>query len=366
MTARSRRIPVNKTEAPFDLMGAEWLKLTEKQKTSYVEKAFKYWRRGGFPHYKLSDEQMMRELRALDRVDSEQVIQDNEIYGSNAGVTLASYFHRQMWSVRVSRYLSPMDCFRDDQRLRAVIRRSLSVWPERHGANASCLRKMLKTYSNCAAVSNFKPSVARAIIHKFSSPGDTVIDFSAGFGGRLLGCLTLPRRYIGIEPSKMQVRGLKRCIDTVCRLGASAGVAEIRCGCAEDLMPTVDSESSALVFSSPPYHDWEKYSFQKTQSFVRYPSYSEWLDKFLRPVVEQSYRVLRNGGYLAVNVPNGSQRLSLAEDLEDLAKAAGFTLFRVYRLRLSKVAFLHPRTRTPKWELISIFRKPDRSRSGRG
>lgn len=360
-----RKHPVNKSESPFDLTGAQWLQLNEKKRQFYVEKAFKYWRERGFPHHQLSDQQMMWELGALNRVDSAQVVQEDEIYGSNAGVTLASYFHRQMWSVRVSRYLSPMDCFRDDDRLRAVIHRSLSVWPERHGANASCLRKMLKTYTNCAAVSNFKPSVARALIQQFSAPNDTVIDFSAGFGGRLLGCLTLPRHYIGIEPSKTQVRGLNRCIATIERLKAAVGTAEIRCGCAEDILPMLDSKSSALVFSSPPYHDWEKYSLQQTQSFVRYPSYAEWREKFLRPVVEESFRLLKRGGYLAVNVPNGSSRLPIGEDLRTFATLIGFAPFAVYRLRLSKVAFLHPRTRTPKWELIAVFRKPVRTRGGR-
>jgi SAM-dependent methyltransferase len=360
-----RQYPVNKSEGPFDLTGARWLELNDKKRSYYVEKAFRYWRENGFPYYQFTAEQMMWELGALNRIESKRVIEGDEIHGPNAGVTLASYFHRQMWSVRVSRYLSPMDCFQNDELLRAVIRRSLSIWPERHGANASCLRTMLKTYTNCAAASNFKPSVARAVIQKFSSPGDTVVDFSAGFGGRLLGSLTLQRHYSGIEPSKTQVRGLNRCIKTIQKLGVCPGSAEIQCGCAEDVLPTLKSQSSHLVFSSPPYHDWEKYSLQETQSFVRYPDYSDWLQNFLRPVVEQSYRVLRKGGYLAVNVPNGSSRLPLAEDLGNLARASGFAPFQVYRLRLSKVAFLHPRTRTPKWELISIFRKPSQSRGHR-
>jgi SAM-dependent methyltransferase len=224
---------------------------------------------------------------------------------------------------------------------------------------------MLKTYTNCAAVSNFKPSVARAVIQKFSSRGDTVIDFSAGFGGRLLGCLTLPRHYIGIEPSRTQVQGLNRCVRTIRQLGASSGTAEIQCGCAEDLLPKLDADSGQLVFSSPPYHGWEKYSLQKTQSFVRYPSYSEWLNSFLRPVVAHSHRVLRRGGYLAVNVPNGASRLPLAEDLKSLALSVGFMPFCFYRLRLSKIAFLHPRTRTPKWELIAVYRKQARAQDRR-
>ena len=118
--AMSRRHPANKTEGPFDLTGSEWIRLTESQKAMLVEKAFRYWRRRGFPYYSLSAEQMMWELKALSRVQYRDVIRGNQIFGSNVGVTFASSFHRQMWSVRVSRYLSPMDCFRDNHCLRAV------------------------------------------------------------------------------------------------------------------------------------------------------------------------------------------------------------------------------------------------------
>jgi hypothetical protein len=280
-----------------------------------------------------------------------------QIRGSNVGVTLASSFHPHMWSVRVSRYMSPMDCFQDDQLLRQVIRRAFTVWPDRHGANASSLRIMLKTFSNCASVSNFRPTVARAVIQAFSDPSDLIVDFAAGYGGRLVGCLSLPRHYLGIEPCTLQVRGLNRCIRTIHNLKCVPGTAEIQKGCAEDILPQLPSRSTRLVISSPPYFDWERYADHNTQSFLRYRSYSQWLAKFLHPVIQQSHRILLKGGYLAVNMPNGGSRIPLLHDLTRAATSAGFTLDRVYRLRLSKVAFLHPRGRRVKWEAIAILKK---------
>lgn len=300
---------------------------------------------------------MKSELRRLSDLDARDVVKGNHIRGSNVGVTLASSFHPHMWSVRVSRYMSPMDCFGDDQRLRQVIRRAFTVWPDRHGANAGSLRIMLKTFSNCAAVSNFRPTVARAIIQALSAPEDLVVDFAAGYGGRLVGCLSLPRHYLGIEPCSLQIRGLKHCIRAIQKLKCVPGTGEIQKGCAEDILPQLPSRCTPLVFSSPPYFDWEKYSDHNTQSFVRYRSYSQWLAKFLHPVIEQSHRILSQGGHLAVNVPNGGSRIPLLDDLTHAAKKVGFTVDRVYRLRLSKVAFLHPRGRRVKWEAIAILKK---------
>lgn len=300
---------------------------------------------------------MKAELARLSAVNAVDVFRNGKIRGSNAGVRVATSFHPQIWSVRVSRYRSPIACFRDDDCLTRAIRRAFMLWPDRHGANASSLRIILKTFSNCAAASNFRPAVARAVIQKFSDDDDVVVDFAAGYGGRLVGCLTLRRHYVGLEPCRAQVKGLRRCIKVIRGLGVTPGTAEIRQGCAEEMLGKLTSRSSTLVFSSPPYFDWERYSGHDTQSSVRYKTYSEWLEGFLSPVISESYRVLARGGHLAVNVPNGNSRLSLMENLVDIAKGVGFRLRRVYKMRLSKVAFLHPRGEVSKWEAIAVFQR---------
>jgi hypothetical protein len=349
--------PANKTESPFDLTGAQWARLGSLQRLAWIEKAFRFWRRRGFPYYELSTEEIRAELKALAAIDGRHVIRGTSIHGSLAAIRLANCFHPRMWSVRVSRYKSPMECFKDDDCLMAVIHRAFRIWPERHGANASCLRRMLKSFSNCAAVSNFRPAVARAVIQKFSAEGETVVDFAAGYGGRLVGCLSLPRHYIGMEPCSAQVRGLRRCIDVIRSLGIVPGTAEIHEACAEDRLAQLPSKSSGLVFSSPPYFDWEKYSKQGTQSFIRYKTYPAWVENFLRPVVGESHRILAKGGYLAINTPNGDSRLSILEDVREAAKKSGLRLCRTYKLRLSKVPYLHPRNGKGKWEIIAVFKK---------
>src|SRR5260221_298728 len=350
-------VPPNKTESPFDLTGAQWERLGPRQRNAWLKKAFRYWRRRGFPYYRLSRQEMRAELKALTGIDARRVIHGAQIHGSHAAIRLANCFHPQMWSVRVSRYKSPMDCFRDDDCFMAAIQRAFRIWPERHGANASCLRRMLKSFSNCAAVSNFRPAVARAVIQKFSADGETVVDFAAGYGGRLVGCLSLARHYIGLEPCSAQVRGLRRCIDAIRSLRIVPGTAEIHEVCAEDSLARLPSKSSGLGFSSPPYFDWEKYSEQETQSFIRYRTYSTCVESFLRPVVGESHRILANGGYLAINTPNGNSRLSILEDVRQAARKSGFRLHRTYKLRLSKGPYLHPRNGKGKWEIVPVFKK---------
>src|SRR5205085_207140 len=107
------------------------------------------------------------------------------------GVKLANFFHPQMWSVPVGPRRSPLDCFEDDKALRELIRKALRIWPDRYSVNESNLRRMLKTFSHTAGVSNFRPTAAKAIYERYSKSGNTILDFSAGYGGRLLGCMPL-------------------------------------------------------------------------------------------------------------------------------------------------------------------------------
>jgi hypothetical protein len=247
--------PVNKSETPFDLTGREWKSFDSAKREFFVEKAFRYWRRRGFPFYRLSESEIMSEFRMLERVTPGQVISGSEIRGSNVGLRLANFFHPQMWKVRVGRYMSPMNCFLDDSLLRAAIRRAFTIWPDRHGASASCLRRMLKTFSSCASVSNFRPAVSRALILRYSSSGNAVVDFAAGYGGRLVGCLTLARHYVGIEPCSHQVRGLTRCMRAIRKLKLSTATAEILPGRAGVFQPALFQLGKVLHTTNPEFHE---------------------------------------------------------------------------------------------------------------
>ena len=345
------------TETPFQLKGQDWLRMTPSQKNYYAELAFKYWRHRGFPHYKLSIDDIQSEFLQVCYFDWRRVFCGNTIRGSSVGLRLANFFHPSMWRVRVSRYRSPHDVFTDDALLRSAIRKAFLLWPSRYSANASCLRRILKTLSNTASVSNFKPTVAKAVIARYSMERELVIDCCAGYGGRLLGCLALRRRFLGIEPCTRQVIGLRRSIQLIARLGLTNCIAEIRNGCAEDVMKEFPSGTAALVFSSPPYFDWERYAKDRTQSSVRYSSYPEWREHFLATVIRQSARVLRKQGHLILNISNGARRPS-CRDVTQIARSYGLVLRKSYLLLIPKVPYLHPHNNNShKCEKLIVFRK---------
>lgn len=350
---------IDRYEANFmSLRGADWSKLSRNKRTRMVERAFRFWRKHGFPYYRLSSQQIRQELLTLLNKDEAAVFVGDDLRSSNAGLRLANSFQPGMWNARVNRYLSPMQVFKDDNLFRRAIRRSFSIWPDRFGASASCIRRILRTYPGAASVSNYRPMIAKAIMATYSSAGDTVVDFSAGYGGRLLGAIASRRNYVGIEPNRAQVRGFLRMSRAICREGFETPTLTLLLGTAETRFSEVSSSSAGLVYSSPPFFDWEHYSKSKQQSFRRYPTYQIWLDRFLKPAIAESFRSLRRKGYLALNATNGN-RLPIREDVEEIARHVGFkALYAQHEMVFPKVPYLHPRGTGPvKRELILVFRK---------
>jgi tRNA G10 N-methylase Trm11 len=327
-----------------------------KNKEEWVEKAFLYWRRRGFPYYDISMEDMHEEFTRVALADPSNVFRNNEIRPSKTGLRLANFFHPQMWEVRVSNCRSPLECFNNDVTLRGCIRKALMIWPNRNSVNESCMRRILKTYRHTAGVSNFRPTAAKAIYVNYSSAGDKILDFSAGYGGRLLGCLPLNREYLGIDPCKKQVSGLKAMFKMLNKHSLCFAKATIMQGTAESIMPNLDNESLDLIFSSPPYFNQEKYCSDWSQSYIRYPDYETWLRRFLENVIQLCYEKLKPKKFFLLNIAN-IKNFPLSDDALKIGKKY-FRHKGTIKMQLSNVPYKREyRSQLYKCEPIHVFYK---------
>jgi len=337
------------------LFGREILNGSRRQQGSWIELAFQYWRGHGFPYPQLTRLEREKEFRRLSALSPEQLIQSGAVQPTTVGLRLANSFHPGLWGVPAGRHArAPMDHFENDETLRKLLSRAPNFWPDRRCWNAQCVRSVLRIYGG-GRVSNFRPAAARAIISRYSEAGSTVLDFSAGFGGRLLGCLTLKRHYIGIEPAVAQMRGLCKMASTLRDLTSTS--VELIKGCAEDVMPGLQRRSVDLIFSSPPYYKVERYSSEPTQSYQRYPTYDAWKDRFLYSVLAASHRLLKPDGLLVINLADTS-RHAIATDMIGLG-------LRLYRRRRMLKLLMHSRpeqrsTRNGaayRWEPVFVLQK---------
>ena len=80
-----------------------------------------------------------------------------------------------------------------------------------------------------------------------------------------------------------------------------------RCGLYKQGSEIYRPELSGLFdvsFTSPPYFNLESYGKEQNASTRNYDNYNLWLNEFVYPTVENTYKYLKVGGYAMINIKN--------------------------------------------------------------
>lgn len=198
----------------------------------------------------------------------------------------------------------------------------------------------------------FPPIHARYFADKYlpTNRNSIIVDPCAGWGGRLVGSLLVPRSnkvtFYGIDPEERNSRAYQTLTRVVTeRLKAEVWGERVA---NFDYMPFEDwiKTKTALdlgggvdmVITSPPYGcSAEIYNPENPeQSAIRYPTYQKWHDGFLKPLIEGSYRLLKPGGHLVLNIADVQDAPNLENDACNMASSTGFQLEDTYQLALSR------------------------------
>lgn len=126
------------------------------------------------------------------------------------------------------------------------------------------------------------------------------LDPSAGWGSRLLGAISLQiKKYRATDPNSCLDPIYKKIINDLSNGGdykvINSGFENYK----------IDDKYD-LVFTSPPFFDFEIYSNNKEQSIKIYNTEEEWTNKFLIPMIQRSKKALKKNGYLVLYIePKG-------------------------------------------------------------
>jgi hypothetical protein len=231
---------------------------------------------------------------------SVSLVETSVIEASRTGLYASHFFHESVrMRARVRGKPSPAEMWDDLlQRERIIM--------EAENRKHSSLRASLT--ANARPCWGFRPAVAKAVYQHFGagSPALRILDPCAGWGDRLTAALSLPNlgRYRGFDPNRDMAPVYERLRN--CHAGAAD--ASVVTGAFEDAEP--EEAGYDIVFTSPPYYDYEEYSDDPEQSFRRYPSPEEWTKGFLYPLVAKSAAALAFDGVLAINLSDaGPEKL---------------------------------------------------------
>lgn len=312
-----------------------------------VDAAFGYFRDSGFPYPSLPLHVCMQQINRLARTPQEQLLT------TSVGYSVADTYHPHRYHSSVTKMRAPHESFMDD----GLLRQALALHLHYEESIGQGLPSKIKVVSGTQACSNFRPGFASYVYRRFCEPGDTVLDTSTGYGGRLVGFMAsgVAGRYIGIDPSKRtHVGNLQMALD----LGFADSV-ELHNLPAEDVSPDIVNGRCDFAFTSPPYFSKEIYADEETQSCHRYKTFEEWLNGFLAPMLRLQFLALSNGAFSVLNVADvtiGGKRYPLQSEAIKAAEAVGFTHELTERFELSK-RFGKGQGEEVSFEPLLIFRK---------
>lgn len=303
-----------------------------------IESAFRHWREKGFPYPDLTPYDLWADFFSLQDSDLKIIEQGQQatmfeemltkqLEVKNDGINTANHFHPHIWESHALNMRSPYDAYLEDRALRKAIRLALETTGKLTDVS---IRNKLKIVNGAQMCSNFRPLVAKAIYQRYLD-GNRVLDPSTGYGGRLLGFLSIPGEptYTGIDPST------KTCFGNMAMahfFGASERVNIIQ----SPFEDTGELGEFDLAFTSPPYFRKEIYSEEPTQSCHRYQNFAAWLGGFWRPTISRVFDLLRPGGRFVINIQDVTIRKEtypLISETEAAMGRAGFVRIDTLEMR---------------------------------
>ena len=157
-------------------------------------------------------------------------------------------------------------------------------------------------YENTIECSIHNPAVIKFFINKYHAK--KVLDPCSGWGDRLLGAMASGiQEYTGIDPNECLHPNYQKMIQLLKQyMPMNNDAAKI--DMIEDKMENVNFKKLHydLVYTSPPYFDYEKYSNNVKQSHISHNRENDWYQDFLQVLIMKSIDALKFGGRMVLYI----------------------------------------------------------------
>lgn len=197
-----------------------------------------------------------------------------------------NFFYQELLNTTRKSNITFYDLFHNDKdryekHLKSVVKRN------RGGSN--CSRIVEAWRINGGSIVFFKPYTAKYIYKLFNAK--KVLDFTAGWGGRLIGATSLDIDYIGIDTNTNLIEPYKKMIEFI---KPKSKVKMIYENCLDVDFSKLDYD---FVLTSPPYNNLEIYSHMKL-----FKNDDDFYKNFLIPMIDKSLKYIKNNGFVCINI----------------------------------------------------------------
>jgi hypothetical protein len=152
-------------------------------------------------------------------------------------------------------------------------------------------------YKNTKQCTNFNTTVIISILKMFKPT--RYLDPCSGWGDRLIGAIAYGCEYTGIDPSNCMNPIYNDIIKKLVPNKQRERYKVIKSGFETAV---IESNFYDLVFTSPPFFDFEIYENNKKQSNQKFNTLKQWLHGFLFPLAKKSQNALKTNGYFGLYI----------------------------------------------------------------
>lgn len=183
-------------------------------------------------------------------------------------------------------------------------------------------------FKTCSKPSNFPIKVMDRLLWQYCGINGNYMDYSCGWGVRLLSSLRRGCNYFGTDPNTELVPKLQEMYGMYKSVSALSPSADIRCQGSQRCIPEWIGKMD-FVFSSPPYFNLEDYRIGEEQSYKDGTTYEQWINNYVTPTIDNCYAYLKPGKVFGFNVKNTKYiPHDLEGDWDRIATEVGFKKFR--------------------------------------
>lgn len=313
------------------------------ERMALVEPLFEYFRKQGWT-YPDNPSKLNNSYKKLCQWQPD--LNNNELFNNSSLATdICKYFCHKFYDATEFNKLTMKEVFEDDAKLKRLIINRLGFdWWDKEDNDETfniCFRMLIQGMRSSRlvpSISIFKPNIAKYMYMKYSNEGDIVYDYSAGWGGRLLGAASCNRKYIGVDP--WTTDELQKIVEYF----NFENITLINDG-SENVK--LDENSIDFSFSSPPYFDQEVYSKDDRQAYNKGEDY--FYNTYWKNTLSNIKYMLKPNRYFGLNITNKYKKmLDITKDY--FGEVVETIKLRTVRSHLNKSAGIE------KYEPIYIFK----------
>ena len=242
------------------------IKILSEDYDEFINNIFRQCRSMPFPYPEYSELKLINSYSKLVSMDCSKKYYKDISINTRLGDHLIQHFHHSIWHAHVKGKPSPYDAWYDDKLLKKVIENRIIY---QNTLNRNKILQGFNISKVAPKVSVFSAGRAKLILNKYAKEYDTIFDPFSGFSGRMLGTISLGKRYIGQDISEIHVHESNKIINFLKKNKFNIDVTVF----------INDSSKSTgaypCLFTCPPYGDKEIWEGEDNLP-VR--SCDEWID----------------------------------------------------------------------------------------